>query len=51
MYEKKNLGFLVQHELAAPLNIIFDIDHTLIYAFPSDTLPPHLRPGMMPDLH
>lgn len=31
--KSRGLAFIIEKKLAAPLNVIFDIDHTLIFAF------------------
>lgn len=45
--DEKGLGWLVEKKVAQKLNIIFDIDHTLIFAF--DSRMNSLIPGSTPD--
>jgi hypothetical protein len=33
MKDPKGAGYLIDNKISAKLNIIFDVDHTLIFAF------------------
>ncbi len=46
---EKGLGWLIEQKLAKRLNVVFDIDHTLIFACNFDPRQSTLKPGSTHD--
>lgn len=45
----KGLAWLVEQKLAKRLNIVFDVDHTLVFACEFNPRESQIKPGSQPD--
>jgi len=46
---ERGLAWLINEKVAKRLNIVFDIDHTLIFSHPHDPRVSNLKPGSTDD--